>query len=302
MPAQRNNNGGAFRFQGRRALLTYSRVGAFDAAYALAEALIPHIMPLANDNFQWKWAVEQHHDEGIEEGDLENGSWHVHVAIDLGKSCTERGQIFDFQGHHPNLKPCGGKVQWHNVLKDLEKNNCWQTNIDDEMDEEDDSEPKDEVFRKALAMGTEEEFQETIAEGDPEAFCKSYISIRACGQDRFRREPKKWTARRTLADFANVPQVLTDYATYINSDDEIERPKALIIISPTRFGKTQWARTINANHGYMATEWNVDKIQEDCKIMIFDDVPMSELLPRQRWKAFFGMQEEFDVSGKYRGS
>jgi hypothetical protein len=29
---------------------------------------------------------------------------------------------------------------------------------------------------------------------------------------------------------------------------------------------------------------------------------MSELLPRQRWKAFFGMQEEFDITGKYRGS
>jgi hypothetical protein len=52
----------------------------------------------------------------------------------------------------------------------------------------------------------------------------------------------------------------------------------------------------------MATEWNVDKIDDTCRVMIFDDVPMSELLPRQRWKAFFGMQEEFDITGKYRGS
>jgi len=26
---------------------------------------------------------------------------------------------------------------------------------------------------------------------------------------------------------------------------------------------------------------------------------MSELLPRQRWKPFFGMQDEFEITGKY---
>jgi hypothetical protein len=49
-------------------------------------------------------------------------------------------------------------------------------------------------------------------------------------------------------------------------------------------------------------EWNVDQIKDDCKLLIFDDVPMSELLQKGRWKAFFGMQEEMDVTGKYRGS
>ena len=52
----------------------------------------------------------------------------------------------------------------------------------------------------------------------------------------------------------------------------------------------------------MSTEWNADQIDEEKKLLIFDDVPMSELLPRQRWKAFFGLQQEFDITGKYRAS
>ena len=95
---------------------------------------------------------------------------------------------------------------------------------------------------------------------------------------------------------------MVDYANYITGEDVIERPKTLIVISPTRYGKTQWARSITADHTYMSTEWNPDQVDEEKRLLIFDDIPMSELLPRQRWKAFFGMQQEFDITGKYRGS
>ena len=131
---------------------------------------------------------------------------------------------------------------------------------------------------------------------------RSYINIRACGQDRYRKDARVWTSTRTIADFINVPNLMSDYANYIIGDDVIERPKTLVVISPTRFGKTQWARSITKDHTYMSTEWNPDQIVEDKRLLIFDDIPMSELLPHQRWKAFFGMQQEFDITGKYRGS
>ncbi|KIK80827.1 hypothetical protein PAXRUDRAFT_15576 [Paxillus rubicundulus Ve08.2h10] len=82
-----------------------------------------------------------------------------------------------------------------------------------------------------------EEFSQMIVKGDPEAFCKSYISIRACGQDRYWQEVRKWMSKRTTADF--------------QGDEEIEQSQGLIIVSPTRFGKTQWARSITPEHGYM---------------------------------------------------
>ncbi len=184
----------------------------------------------------------------------------------------------------------------------MEKDGWFKTNIEDDVSEDTAGLKGDDIFATALSKDNEVEFLSTLSNGVPKDFCKSYLSIKACAKDRYAWEQKKWSARRTLTDFNNVPRVLSDYANYILNDDDIERPKSLIIISPTRYGKTQWARTITENHGYMATEWNVDKINDTCQLMIFDDVPMSELLPRQRWKAFFGMQEEFDITGKYRGS
>jgi len=50
----------------------------------------------------------------------------------------------------------------------------------------------------------------------------------------------------------------------------------------------------------MGTEWNVSKIDDSCKVLIFDDTKFEELIDKDRWKAFVGMQEEIDVSGKYK--
>jgi len=298
MPAQRTTN---FRFQGQRALLTYSQVGNFDTAYTLAEALVPHIAGFANNDYRWKWAVEQHGREEDADVDL-GGEWHIHFIFDLGKLCTERGHIFDFGGFHPNIKKCSGKTQWKNQLAYLEKDGCWQTNIEVEMDAEIEEERRDDVFRQALDCEDYKSYLQTLAEGAPQDYCKSYLSIRACGQDRYAKAPEEWTKTWNINEFLNVPQRMVDYAAYIASDETRHRPKSLIIISPTRFGKTEWARSIDDNHAYVSQEWNLDCLQDNAKVLIFDDVPMSELLERSRWKAFFGMQREFNMTGKYRGA
>jgi hypothetical protein len=49
-------------------------------------------------------------------------------------------------------------------------------------------------------------------------------------------------------------------------------------------------------------EWNPKKIPENVDLLIFDNIPMLELLPRQRWKPFFGLQDEFEIIGKYIAS
>jgi hypothetical protein len=203
---------------------------------------------------------------------MEKGSWHVHLVFDLGKCCTDRGQVFDYQGIHPNIKSYGGKVQWKNTLRYLEKDNWFKTNIDDEMDEDIEKGKGGQHFQHSSVKGCRGRFPFHL-------IIQTYISIKACAKDRYATKKKKWTACHTLADFDNVPHILSDYAEYILSDEDIERPKSLIIVFLTRYGKTQWARSILEQHGYMATEWNVNKIDDSCRVMIFDDVPMLELLP-----------------------
>lgn len=300
MPADRTPTNTTFRFQGRRGLLTYSHLGNFFFAYNFTVAVIPHIQQFANADFKWKWAIEQHHDEGIDEGDLENGSFYVHVCFDLGKANSERGHIFDFQGQHPNLKKTSGSQQWKNQLKYLERDHVFESNIEEEDDEER-QENGENIWKKALSMSDYESFSQTLREEEPKDFCKSYLSIRECGKDLFK-EKKTWTPTHSLDDFPNTPQLLKDYANFVLSDEVIDQPKALIIISETRFGKTNWARTITPDHTYVNTEWNPDSIKDDCRLLIFDNIEMAELLPKQRWKAFFGMQHTFNITGKYRGS
>jgi hypothetical protein len=137
------------------------------AANDLAVALVEHIAPFGNDEYKWKWAIEKHDSDIEYDNDMEEGQWHVHFVFDLGKSCTERRHIFDFGGFHPNIKPRGGRQQWKNTLKYLEKEGWFKTNIDDQMDEEDTNEKGEDIFREALLKNTETEFMETIAEGAP---------------------------------------------------------------------------------------------------------------------------------------
>jgi hypothetical protein len=162
MPPIRNDN--HFRFQGRRALLTYSRVGDAFTSHQFALDVIEHIRPLANAHYKYRWAVEVHHDEGIDLDDPFN-SHHVHIVFDLGKCCTERGQIFDFGGFHPNVKPCGGRIQWRNQVNYLAKDGFFGGNTDEAEEGNGMGEEIEDVFRKALEAETMEEFTSTIADG-----------------------------------------------------------------------------------------------------------------------------------------
>lgn len=292
----------AFRFQGKRALLTYSRVGDFFTADALLHELIPFIGRLGNEDYKYRWAIERHHDELT--ADIDDPfllSFHIHFLFDLGKDCTERGNVFDYEGFHPNVIKKGGKTQFKNAANYLKKDGWWGGNLTDE--EETINGEGEDIFAMALNAKNYDEYCEIIIAGNPKAFITSYMNVKTCGKDRFQEEFARWTPNFTLDSFTNIPLLLTHYTQYILSNEAPpSRPRGLIIISPSRYGKTEYCRSITPSHGYMSGEWNPDEIPQNCDNMIFDDIPMSELIPRMRWKHFFGLQKEFNVTGKYRGS
>lgn len=222
------------------------------------------------------------------------------VCFDLGKMCTERGHVFDFQGHHPDLIPKGGSQQWKNALKYLEKDHFFKSNFGE--DEEECQEHGENTWAKAISMETAEEFHQTLSQEEPKDYLRSFISINTYAKQRYQKPQAPYTSPYSLNDFPNTPQILKDYSNYTNSDEVINRPKTLIVISETRFGKTKWARAITPDHVHLRGEWNPDRIKDDCKLLIFDDLPMSELIPKDRWKSFFGMQDSMDIAGKYRSS
>lgn len=76
-----------------------------------------------------------------------------------------------------------------------------------------------------------------------------------------------------------------------------ERPKSLVLIGPSRIGKTQWARSLGS-HAYVATTWDLSSFDSPFSYVVFDDVPWTNFAHYA--KAFFGCQRDFSVSDKYR--
>ena len=63
---------------------------------------------------------------------------------------------------------------------------------------------------------------------------------------------------------------------------EGERAKCLILVGPTRLGKTQWARHLFPdNHMYFRGMTNIRKWRDDAALLVLDDIPGSSS-PRRR--------------------
>lgn len=76
-----------------------------------------------------------------------------------------------------------------------------------------------------------------------------------------------------------------------------------MLVSPTRFGKTQWARALGL-HVYVANMWDLsafDALDQDfwkSGYIIFDDIAWDSL--KGSAKSWFGCQRDFSVCDKYR--
>lgn len=76
----------------------------------------------------------------------------------------------------------------------------------------------------------------------------------------------------------------------------VDRPRSLILESPSRFGKTEWARSLGP-HMYFNHLFNLDDWRDDALYIIFDDFEW-QFIPAK--KCFLGAQKMFSISDKYR--
>ena len=77
-----------------------------------------------------------------------------------------------------------------------------------------------------------------------------------------------------------------------------ERCKCLILVSPTRWGKTEWARHLKPyNHIYCRGNFNLDKWRDDAELLILDDIPWDSI-PQK--KSLLTQMGESDITDKYR--
>nr|WPS96437.1 MAG: replication protein [Cressdnaviricota sp.] len=105
----------------------------------------------------------------------------------------------------------------------------------------------------------------------------------------------------TYTNFPNVPLRALSWV-----DCELhgggERPLALILIGPSRTGKTEWARSLG-RHMYFCNYFDLSIWDDEAEYVIFDDMDIDPDIPLEKyfrsWKAFFGAQKQFTVTDKY---
>lgn len=77
-----------------------------------------------------------------------------------------------------------------------------------------------------------------------------------------------WKPRFHVLPF-NVPSGITNWV-----EEELpkqERALCLVLIGPTRFGKTSWARSLRATHNYFRGEFSLQDFNSKAELTIYDD-------------------------------
>jgi len=77
----------------------------------------------------------------------------------------------------------------------------------------------------------------------------------------------------------------------------VERPRSLLLIGESRWGKTEWARSLTKKHAYFCNLFNIDDWSDEAELIIFDDFDIRYV---PNWKFWFGCQKRGVIVDKYR--
>lgn len=221
----------------------------------------------------------------------EDGSPHLHAFIGFSKKFDCRNEnFFDCAGFHPNIQAarftdkvidyvkkdgdfaCFGELP-SAIVNGIKKK--WGDLINDNV--------------------SPRSFRRSVCEHFPREYVLHYNAIESMSERHFKKRCTTYTGR-SLNDF-NIENY--NMLQWYNEEflGEHERRKSLILCSPSRYGKTEWARSLDTNHMYFnhlvnfKEDWN-----EEAKYIIFDDIEW-EFLPNK--KGFFGGQKQFVITDKY---
>nr|QTE03492.1 MAG: replication-associated protein [Fringilla montifringilla CRESS-DNA-virus sp.] len=134
-----------------------------------------------------------------------------------------------------------------------------------------------------------------VAAGDPKGFAKSFNNIKACANHLFPEEvfppyvPPEWVTGAWV-----VPAALQRWVA--EELPKRNRPKCLVLVGPSRLGKTEWARSLGT-HMYWRSCTNVTNWNVAAKYMIFDDIEW-RYLPQK--KALLTCMGDATVTDKYK--
>lgn len=154
---------------------------------------------------------------------------------------------------------------------------------------------QDDIYREAMEQPTPEEALEIIKERAPRDFIIYHQQVTHALAQMHAPKSTKWQPRYLEYNW-KTPDALEDW---LNMEMPKEsRRRCLIVVSPTRYGKTEWARHLYPDaHMYFRHMFNLDLWNPLAKLIIFDDVDW-DYIPAK--KVLLTDMGEGTVTDKYR--
>lgn len=274
---------GAFRLQTRRLFLTYPQWnGDFeleDILQHLGEILADHVPPYRI--IKHIVAKEKHQD----------GNPHIHVFLELDKQCSIATPDFlDLWGNHGNYQAVRSAKA---VYEYCTKENDWISNFYQQK----------ASWGDVLGAETKEEFYRLAAEVDPRGFVYNQRQLDYFADKRFGQRAQ-FAPSYPLNTFRIDGELNEWFRRSLNRLGG--RGSPLILESPSRFGKTEYVRTLlhssNVEHVYMNSMFNADAFPinlTNIRFIVLDDFTVESFF-KFPWKPFFGCQRQFTITDKYK--
>lgn len=220
-------------------------------------------------------ALEQH----------EDGQPHVHAVLRYStKQDIRNERRFDFQGFHPNIQGC--KSLRHSLQYISKHGNVLGSTGDACRPS------RHDALTDLLATSCDSStFMAGFQRIDPARFIVNYQQLEYFAARRF--GGKSDCVMRNRIEF-KVPTPLDDWVN-TNLFPSPERPKCLVLIGPTRLGKTEWARSLGVH-----TYWNnyvTAEVTPGARYAVVDDMENFDRFTGR--KAMFGCQKIVGVNPKY---
>nr|WAE42563.1 MAG: replication associated protein [Cressdnaviricota sp.] len=216
---------------------------------------------------------------------------HYHVAAKYINSVrTKSSSYFDINGHHPNIQ---GARNFSQVVTYCQKDGNF-------IEEGSYGGGIKRTWTEVLnCSNNREEFMNMVMMNYPREYVLNHEKLEYYAN-------KKYTSsviRYVCPDYSFlIPSILDEWISGSLIKPCIESkflfilgPLSLWLVGPSRFGKTEWARSLG-NHIYWNTMTDLSRWTDDCNYLIFDDFDW-KFVPNK--KSFFGGQKEFTISDKY---
>jgi len=253
----------AFRIQAKNFSLTYSQANNItkEELFNCLKTFLPEHLIVAQ---------EEHQDGGRH--------FHVSISFSTRKNITN-SRFFDCNGAHANIQATRCLRDWLAYLKkeDAEPMEFGEPSL------------KKRGWSDALGAESKEDFFDILKEVAPRDWVLQQDRIQGFARGKYTKPIEYIPEFNTFTPTANMVR-------WTNQRKDKHRPKSLVLVGPSRTGKTEWARSLG-KHMYWNGMINLDDWDENAEYAIFDDFGW-EFMPCK--KAFFGAQKTFTLTDKYK--